>query len=120
MADSEFKQRMQEWVTIKKQLKEVRKDISVLTSREKELKKFIQVYMKSNEIDACNLQDAKVSYTQRKYKGSFNRDVVRRGLSVYFSGNEAAVKSVMDAIEAQIETGHKDSISVRISENGVE
>ena len=116
--DTEFKQRMQEWVTIKKQLKEVRKDISVLTSREKELKKFIQVYMKQNEIDACNLQDAKVSYTQRKYKGTFNRDVVRRGLSVYFSGNEEIINTVMTVIESQLESGHKDSISVRI--NGVE
>lgn len=118
MADSEFKTRMQEWVNIKKQLKEVRKDISVLTSREKELKKFIQVYMKNNEIDACNLQDAKVSYTQRKFKGTFNRDTVRRGLSVYFSGNEDMVTAAMTVIESQVETGHKESISVRI--NGVE
>ncbi len=116
--DTEFKQRMQEWVAIKKQLKEARKDISVLTSREKELKKFIQVYMKQNEIDACNMPDAKVSYTQRKYKGTFNRDAVRRGLSVYFSGNEELVNAVMTVIEAQLEGGHKDSISVRI--NGVE
>ena len=117
-----FKKSMLEWVSIKKQLSMVRQDVQVLNKREKELRKFIQTYMKSNDIDACNAPGAKVSYTQRKAKGTFNRDSVRKGLLEYFSGNEDQVNHVMDIIETVVGTVHKDSISIRINkgENGVE
>lgn len=119
--DSEsFKKSMMEWVSIKKQLSSVRDDVKILNKREKELRKFIQTYMKSNDIDTCNAPGAKVSYTQRKTKGSFNRDVVRRGLLQYFSGNEEHTNHVMEIIESVMEVVHKDSVSIRINKNGVE
>lgn len=117
-----FKKSMVEWVDIKKQLSMVRKDVQVLNKREKELRAFIQTYMKKNEIDACNAPGAKVSYTQRKSKGVFNREVVRKGLSQYFNGAEDHVDRVMEIIESFVNVSHKDSVSIRINkgENDVE
>ena len=114
MADTEFKQRIQEWVTLKKQLKEVRNDISTLNKREKELKKFLQVYMKNNGIDVCNLQDAKVRYTRRKVKKPFNRASVKAGLLRYFNGNEETVNEVIKVIEGGIGAENKETLSIHV------
>lgn len=119
--DTEFKRNMHEWVSIKKQLKEVRKDVGVLNKREKELKTFLEKYMKTHEIDTCNAQGSKVTYTQRKVKGSFTKAVVKKGLVQFFGGNEDQADRVIEIIESCIEVGHKDSISIRIKEeDGVE
>jgi len=47
---------MTEWVELKKQLTEARKDMAVLNKREKELKKYIGEYMKVQGIDNINLK----------------------------------------------------------------
>ena len=122
MNQEDFKKNMVEWVTIKKQLSHVRNDVKVLNKREKELRVFIQGFMKKNDIDACNAPGARVTYAERKTKGPFNRDVVRKGLTQYFSGNDDQVERVMEVIESRVEIGHKDSVSIRISkeEDGVE
>lgn len=122
MDQDDFKRSMVEWVSIKKQLASVRKDVSVLNKREKELRVTIQTFMKKNEIDACNAPGARVTYASRKTKGAFNRSVVREGLLQYFSGSEETVDRVMEIIESCVTPGHKDSVSIRInkSENDVE
>lgn len=115
MEQEQFKRSMVEWVEIKKQLAGVRKDVKVLNQREKELRLFIQGFMKKNEIDACNAPGARVTCTERKTKGPFNRDTVRKGLLQYFSGNEDQVERVMEIIESCVQVGHKDSVSIRIN-----
>ena len=42
----EFRGKMSEWVELKKQLTEARKDMKVLNQKEKELKEFIGSFMK--------------------------------------------------------------------------
>jgi hypothetical protein len=118
--EGDFKRSMHEWVAIKKQLKEVRKDVGVLNKREKELKTYIEQYMKSHDIDTCNAQGSRVTYTQRKVKGSFTKAIVKKGLTQFFNGNEDQADRVMEIIESCIQVGHKDSISIRIKEDGLE
>jgi hypothetical protein len=77
--------------------------------------------MKNHEIDTCNAQGSKVTYTQRKVKGSFTKAIVKKGLVQFFNGNEDQADRVLEIIESCIETSHKDSISIRLKEeNGVE
>lgn len=117
MEQEQFKRSMVEWVEIKKQLSHVRQDVRVLNKREKDLRLFIQSFMKTNDIDACNAPGARVTFNERKTKGPFNRDTVRKGLLQYFSGNEEQVDRVMEIIESCIQVGHKDSVSIRINKS---
>lgn len=116
MDQEEFKRRMVEWVEIKKQLSSVRKDVQVLNKREKDLRGAIQVFMKSNDIDACNAPGARVTFTERKTKQPFNKDLVKKGLVKYFSGDEDQADRVLEIIESCREVGHKDSVSIRIND----
>jgi len=47
----DFKTAMTEWVALKAQLAAARKDLQTLNTREKDLRKFVTVHMKQNEID---------------------------------------------------------------------
>lgn len=56
----DFRKAMSDWVAIKTQLTEARKDMKVLNTREKELKQYIADYMKDVKIDSVNLKKGKV------------------------------------------------------------
>lgn len=56
----DFRKAMADWVAIKTQLTEARKDMKVLNTREKELKTYIADYMKNVQIDSVNLKKGKV------------------------------------------------------------
>ena len=108
----EFRAKMTEWVNLKKQLTEARKDMKVLNTREKELKLFIKSYMKSQEIDNINLKQGKVTYTKKKKKPAFSKKAVVNGLMHYFNNNEDKVEEVINAISEKLETEEVDNISL--------
>jgi hypothetical protein len=101
----EFKKWMAEWVTLKKQLTEATKDISILRKREKELNVNIKGFMEKEKIDTCNLKKGKVSLKKRKTAGTLNKETVRVGLERTFEGNmnmvEVAMQNILDAREAK-------------------
>ena len=100
---SEFKKSMSEWVELKQQLGEARKDMKVLNGREKELKAYIMEYMKNQQIDNVNLKKGKVSIRTSKKKGSVTIKAVKTGLGVFLNNNELeverAVVCIMDTLE---------------------
>ena len=108
----EFRDKMTEWVELKNQLTEARKDMKVLNTREKELNLYIKGYMKSNEIDNVNLRQGKVSYKKTKKKETFTRKIVSKGLHKYCMENDAEVEKAMECITSVLEVTEKDSISL--------
>lgn len=106
----EFRSKMSEWVNLKKQLAEARKDMKVLNTREKELNLYIKAYMKSQKIDNVNLKQGKVTYKQTKKKPTFSKKAVVQGLMAYFENDETKVEEVIDTISENLETQEKDSI----------
>ena len=95
----DFKAAMTEWVTLKAQLLAARKDLQVLNKREKELRQFVTHHMAQNEIDTVKVQDkVKVNLKKKKTKGGITKDVIRRGLTTFFGGNEAQVEGAFNAI----------------------
>jgi hypothetical protein len=113
MADERFKQAMTEWVGIKAQLVSVRKDITVLNKREKELREFVTTQMKTLEIDTVNVRDkVKVNLKTKKSKGGITKDVILKGLRTYFSGDEVRVEGAFKAIQDSVETKEKSSVTV--------
>ena len=93
-----FREAMSSWVELKTQLKEARKDLSVLNKREKELRSFIKTYMGKEEIDIVNVDKNKVKYTVRNAKGSITRDVIKTGLKSYFGNDETQAEGAYQAI----------------------
>lgn len=113
MADERFKQAMTEWVGIKAQLVAVRKDITVLNKREKELREFVTSQMISLDIDTVKVKDkVKVNLKTKKSKGSITKDVILKGLRAYFSGDETRVEGAFKAIQDSVETKEKSSVTV--------
>ena len=108
----EFREKMTEWVNLKKQLAEARKDMSVLNKREKELKKFINDYMKEQSIDNINLRNGKVSRRTTQKKTSFSKAVVENGLGVYFQGDEVRVEAALTCITDNIPSEERDVITL--------
>ena len=96
----DFKTAMTEWVALKAQLAAARKDLSVLNQREKDLRQFVTIHMKQNDIDTVKVQDkVKVNLKVKKTKGSITKDVILSGLRSFFGGNEAQVEGAWNAIQ---------------------
>lgn len=108
----EFRAKMSEWVNLKKQLTEVRKDMKVLNTREKELNLYIKTYMRTQKIDNVNLKQGKVTYKKTQKKPTFSKKLVVEGLMKYFDNNEEKVSDVIDTITGSLEVEEKDSISL--------
>lgn len=108
----EFRKKMSEWVELKKQLTDVRKDVKVLTDKEKELRTYIQGYMKEKEIDNVNLKKGKVSLKTRQKTSSLSKKAVEAGLHTYFQGDEVKVEGAMTCITDSLERSETSSISL--------
>jgi hypothetical protein len=75
---------MSEWIELKKNLTEARKDLSTLNKREKELRKYIQTFMVEKQIDTVKVENEKVSVKKTKKTGSLTKDTLRVGLLKFF------------------------------------
>lgn len=95
---SEFKNAMTEWIELKKQITEARKDVSVLVKREKELSEVIKQNMVQNDVDDVKIQDKKVRLHKKNSKGGITKEVIQTGLTTYFSGDAVKVEGAMKAI----------------------
>ena len=96
MAD--LKSIMTEWIELKKHITQARKDLSVLSKREKELSEFIKQSMVQNDVEDVKIQENKVRLRTKNAKGSITKDVIQNGLATYFSGDAVKVEGAMKAI----------------------
>ena len=114
MADvsDEFRRAMADWVEIKRQLTEARKDMKVLNGREKELKELVSSYMKETEIDTVKLKKGKVSLRKKVSKASITKKTVEAGLMVFFNDDETQVERAMTCIIDTLEEKETNVISL--------
>jgi uncharacterized protein (DUF2461 family) len=108
----EFRKAMADWVELKRQLTEARKDMRVLNTREKELKQVIAGYMKTTDIDTVNLKKGKVSLRKKISKASMTKKAVEAGLMIFFNNDEAQVERAMNCIQDTLEEKESDVISL--------
>lgn len=113
----EFKDAMEKWIELKKNLKEVRKDVNILNKEEKKLREYIKSFMVHKEIQVCNVQEqkAKVTMNVRNVKPSFTRDLVRRGLMIYFRNDDSLVQRVFDIIDSVEDVTQTETLTLRVS-----
>ena len=109
----DFKNAMTEWVALKAQLAAARKDLGVLNKREKDLRQFVTLHMKENEIDTVRVHEkVKVNLKTKKTRGGITKDVIKRGLFTFFGGNEAQVEGAFTAILDAAPVQEKSGVSV--------
>ena len=115
MADQisdDFRVAMANWVEVKTQLTEARKDMKVLNDREKKLKEFVKNYMKTKQIDNVNLKKGKVSLKTTTKTSTMTRDSVKNGLVIYFGGDETKAEGAFTCIIDNLATSETDVISL--------
>jgi hypothetical protein len=109
----EFRTAMADWVQIKTQLTEARKDMKVLNEREKQLKEFIKVFMKNQSLDLINLKKgAKVTLKTVVKKSSVSKDAVKKGLLAYFGGDEVKMEGAFQCILDNLDSEESDVVSL--------
>jgi hypothetical protein len=108
----EFRKAMSDWVELKVQLVEARKDMKVLNDREKELKQFIKNYMENQKIDNVNLKKGKVSLRKTNKKEGMSIKRVQDGLLIYFQQDEVRTEAAMNCIKDNLETSEASIISL--------
>lgn len=108
----EFREKMSEWVNIKKTLVEARKDVKVLNQKEKELKTFIMGFMQKEGIDNVNLKKGKVSLRNSNKRETLTKDRVQSGLLKHFNGDEVQTETAMNCIMDNLETKKSSVISL--------
>lgn len=108
----EFRSAMADWVELKTQLTEARKDMKVLNEREKQLKEFIKTFMKNQSLDLVNLKKGKVTLKTTMKKSSMTREAIRKGLLIYFGGDEAKVDGAIQCILDNLDSEEADVISL--------
>ena len=112
-ADERFKQAMTEWVGIKTQLASVRKDLTVLNKREKTLREFVTKQMIELDIDAVKVRDKiRVNLKTKKYRASLTKDVILKGLTAYFHGDQNKAEEVFKHIQEAAPLKETSTVSV--------
>jgi len=113
----EFKSLMTEWLNLKHQLAEARKDMAVLNKREKELRADVQEHMKaikqSQDIDTVKINQDKVSLHTKEARGSITKPVIMAGLRAYFGGDETRVEQVYQIIVDHAPVKERNTITVK-------
>ncbi len=115
MADQitdEFRIAMANWVEIKTQLAEARKDMKILNNREKQLKEYVKGYMKDHKLDLINLKKGKVTIRTTTKRATFTKEAVQTGLGVYFNGDEVSVERAMTCIMDNLPMSESEVISL--------
>jgi hypothetical protein len=108
----ELRKAMSDWVELKKQLAEVRKDVKVLNDREKELKSYIKSFMETEKIDLINLKKGKVTLKTSKKKPPLSKKAVEDGLLVYFQGDQIRREAAMNCIYDNMEEKSSSTITL--------
>ena len=110
--NNDFRRAMIEWSELKEQLKNARKDIKVLNTREKELNLYIKKFMDMKKIDACKVKQNKVSLSKKKARGGLTKDTIMRGLLAYFNGDEKKADEVMTVLMETRPTTERHTLTV--------
>jgi Family of unknown function (DUF5760) len=105
------KETIKQWIDLKSDITNARKDIAVLNKREKELRQAIKRFMIDVKTDEVEVEQKKVVYKSRMAKGSLTREVIKNGLLSFF-GNQTQADGCFQAIVDAAPETLRDSVSL--------
>jgi hypothetical protein len=92
-----FKEKVQRWLHVDKQISELEKQIRELKKvRNKELEPQITEFMTKNNVTDLNTENGKLRCQARKTKQGFNKNNIRQNLSTYLTDQEKLEQAVQD------------------------
>ena len=81
--------------------------------REGFIREFVTVHMKTHEIDTVRVHDkVKVNLNTKNAKGGITKEVIKKGLLTYFSGDEVRTEGAFQAITDAAPVTSKSSVTV--------
>jgi hypothetical protein len=101
---------VKEWVKIDNELKQLRKEINIRKTKEKEISTELMNVMKKYEIDEFNITGGKIMYSKRNIKKPINKKNLIQILSNYFNGNYEKANDVNNYIMDNREEVLKETI----------
>jgi CO dehydrogenase/acetyl-CoA synthase beta subunit len=108
----DMKRAMAEWIDLKRNLTEARKDLSTLNKREKELRTYIQGFMIKNEVDTVKVDAAKVSVKTTNKTSPLTKETLKNGLLVFFEQDETRADACFETIMENLPKKESKSISI--------
>jgi hypothetical protein len=78
---------IQDWVKLDNEMRKLKKEISSRKTEQDKITKVLIDVMKSNEIDEFNINNGKLSYTNRTVKKPITKKNLLEILSKFYNGN---------------------------------
>jgi len=94
---------IKEWISIDEEVKLLKKEIKIRQERKKNLTQDLVEVMKSNEIDAFDINNGKLIYTKRKTKQAISKKLLLSSLQDIFETPEEVNKITEHILESRSE-----------------
>jgi hypothetical protein len=94
---------IKEWISIDEEVKLLKKEIKIRQERKKNLTQDLVEVMKSNEIDAFDINNGKLIYTKRKTKQAISKKLLLSSLQDMFETPEEVNKITEHILESRQE-----------------
>ncbi len=94
---------IKEWLSIDEEMKILRKEIKERQERKKDLTQNLVEVMKSNEIDAFDINEGKLIYSKRKTKQPLSKKLLLSSLQTLFNDPGEAQKVAEHILESREE-----------------
>ena len=94
---------IKEWISIDEEVKLLKKEIKIRQERKKNLTQDLVEVMKSNEIDAFDINNGKLIYTKRKTKQAISKKLLLSSLQDMFETPEEVNKITEHILEYRSE-----------------
>ena len=94
---------IKEWISIDEEVKKKKKEIKIRQERKKNLTQDLVEVMKSNEIDAFDINNGKLIYTKRKTKQAISKKLLLSSLQDMFETPEEVNKITEHILESRSE-----------------
>lgn len=106
--NEEFKQRLEEWLNLKNQLKEIGSDTRVLRNREKDLRNYIKQAMSAGQVDAVKSEkhSVVVSHNVKSAKASESVKSLKERIRDFFENS--GQKNIYDLLLVYLDETRPD------------
>lgn len=107
---------IKEWISLDEEIKLLKKEIKTRQDKKKDLSKDLVEVMKTNEIDAFDINNGKLIYSRRKTKQAISKKLLLTSLQDIFETHEE-VQKVTDHILDSRQEKIKEIIRRKINKN---
>lgn len=106
---------VKEWILVDNQMIELQKKLKVMRQEKKELSNILVDIMRNNEIDAFDVNDGKLIYSERKVKTSMSKKHILKTLGEFFKDDVEKATEVTELLLNSREEKQSETIKRKIN-----